>query len=59
MCCLMLTVVTDLNAQSDWFYLNPTPQPNDLYALTFPTTGVGYAAGIFGTILKTNDGELT
>ncbi|MDX6708461.1 MAG: hypothetical protein QOI48_4307 [Solirubrobacteraceae bacterium] len=43
---------------SGWEWGNPTPQGNTLRALGF-VGGRGYAAGDFGTVLRTNDGGLT
>jgi photosystem II stability/assembly factor-like uncharacterized protein len=40
---------------SGWKWGNPQPQGNTLHELDF-TAGVGYAAGAFGTLLRTNDG---
>lgn len=41
--------------QSGWAWSSPQPQGNTLRAIEF-TGGVGYAAGDFGTVLKTQDG---
>jgi photosystem II stability/assembly factor-like uncharacterized protein len=43
---------------SAWSWGNPQPQGNDLAALSF-AGGVGYAAGDFGTLLKTTDSGVT
>ena len=43
---------------SGWEWGNPTPQGNTLRALGF-VGGRGYAAGDFGTMLRTDDGGLT
>ena len=40
---------------SAWFWGNPQPQGNTLRAMSF-AGGQGYAAGEFGTLLKTSDG---
>ena len=42
--------------QSGWTWGSPRPQGNDLYALDFAAEGRGYAAGAFGTLLRTDDG---
>src|SRR5688572_28338607 len=42
--------------QSGWSWGSPRPQGNDLYALEFSAEGRGYAAGDFGTLLRTDDG---
>ncbi len=45
--------------QSGWSWGSPRPQGNDLYALEFAEGGRGYAAGAFGTLLRTDDGGAT
>src|SRR5258705_13425564 len=40
---------------SGWNWGNPQPQGNTLHAVEF-AGGVGYAAGDFGTLLRTGDG---
>src|SRR3954452_3519296 len=41
--------------QSGWLWGNPQPQGNTLRAVEF-AGGVGYAAGDFGTLMRTTDG---
>ncbi len=41
--------------QSGWLWGNPEPQGNTLHAVELQGT-TGYAAGDFGTLLRTNDG---
>lgn len=47
-----------LNAQmaDNWKWLNPAPQGNSLNAVDFIDNNTGYAAGDYGTILKTSNG---
>jgi photosystem II stability/assembly factor-like uncharacterized protein len=42
---------------SSWSWGNPVPQGNTLRAIEF-TGGRGYAAGAFGTVMRTDDGGL-
>ena len=42
--------------QSGWSWGSPRPQGNTLQALEFTSGGRGYAAGAFGTVLRTDDG---
>ena len=44
---------------SGWQWGNPLPQGNTLRAMSFAPGGTGYAAGDFGTLLKTVDGGTT
>ena len=41
--------------QSGWAWGSPRPQGHDLRALEFADGGRGYAAGAFGTLLRTED----
>ena len=43
---------------SGWSWGNPVPQGNTLHAVEF-SGGIGYAAGDFGTLLRTPDGGST
>lgn len=53
---LLLTNLPLFSQQTDnWMWLNPKPQGNTLYAMDFVDNNTGYAAGNFGTILKTTD----
>ena len=53
---LLLTNLPLFSQQTDnWMWLNPKPQGNTLYAMDFVDDNTGYAAGTFGTILKTTD----
>jgi photosystem II stability/assembly factor-like uncharacterized protein len=45
--------------QSGWAWASPAPQGNSLFALGFAGGGRGYAAGAFGTVLRTDDGGLS
>ncbi len=46
-------------AFSQWYWQNPLPQGNILYSVFFTDSNNGYAAGDFGTIIKTTDGGTT
>jgi len=46
------------NGHSGWSWGNPTPQGNDIRGLEFLGSR-GYAAGKFGTLLRTDDGGAT
>ena len=53
---LFLTNLPLFSQQSDnWMWLNPQPQGNTIYAMDFVDNNTGYAAGNYGTILKTTD----
>jgi photosystem II stability/assembly factor-like uncharacterized protein len=43
-------------AQSQWFYQNPLPQPNTLSHMRFVDDSTGFAFGDCGIVLKTTDG---
>src|SRR4051794_23071940 len=47
-----------LVGHSGWYWGNPLPQGNTIKALDF-SGGRGYAAGAFGTLLRTDDGGAT
>ena len=48
------------NAQSNaWQWQNPLPQGNSLRSVFFTDANTGYAVGLYGTILKTNNGGIT
>ena len=42
--------------QSGWNWGNPQPQGHTLHAVEFANATRGYAAGEFGTLLRTDDG---
>src|SRR5215467_15861881 len=46
-------------AQSGWFWQNPLPQGNPLYAAAAPDIDTVVAVGELGTILRTDDGGAT
>jgi photosystem II stability/assembly factor-like uncharacterized protein len=53
---LILINLPLFSQQTDnWMWLNPKPQGNTLYAVDFVDNNTGYAAGNYGTILKTTD----
>ncbi len=49
---------TRVNSQpnSNWFWQQPLPTGNLLYAIKFANAQTGYAAGVLGTIMKTTNG---
>ncbi|MEO8168733.1 MAG: YCF48-related protein, partial [bacterium] len=51
---LAATIVTAQQADN-WVWMNPKPQGNTIRALDFVDNNIGYAAGAYGTILKTVD----
>ncbi|MEO8211442.1 MAG: YCF48-related protein, partial [bacterium] len=58
---LLLGIYSSANSQEidNWKWLNPKPQGNTLYSIDFVNDNTGYAAGDFGTILKTtNNGSI-
>ena len=54
---ILLVVISNLNAQ--WDFVNPRPTINNLNSIFFITNNLGWAAGDFGTLLKTEDGGST
>ncbi|MBP9191379.1 MAG: hypothetical protein KBF96_02400 [Ignavibacteria bacterium] len=53
---LFITNLELFSQQSDnWMWLNPKPQGNTIYAMDFADNNTGYAAGDYGTVLKTID----
>ncbi|UCH84145.1 MAG: hypothetical protein JSW50_00195, partial [Candidatus Latescibacterota bacterium] len=44
---------------SDWFWLNPLPQPLDLWDVTVDPSGFGVALGEFGSVVITEDAGVT
>src|SRR5262245_36536149 len=53
---LGLTIST---ASSDWFWQNPLPQGNDLWAASAPDANTIIAVGDLGTIVRSTDGGAT
>ncbi|MEI8080698.1 MAG: YCF48-related protein, partial [Actinomycetes bacterium] len=43
----------------NWLWQNPLPQGNDLRSASWYSNSVGWAVGVTGTVLKTNDGGAT
>ncbi len=43
-------------AQTGWFWQNPTPTGNDIYRIKFVNNNIGFAAGSYGTVIKTYNG---
>ncbi|HEX8054664.1 MAG TPA: hypothetical protein VF517_16880 [Thermoleophilaceae bacterium] len=56
--CAVASAAPVLTSQSGWSWGNPRPQGNELKAVDF-AGGRGYAAGDFGTVLRTDDGGTT
>ncbi|MEO8665555.1 MAG: YCF48-related protein [Ignavibacteria bacterium] len=58
---LILTIILsgESHSQNVWNWIQPVPTGNLLYSVSFPEANTGYAAGAFGTIIKTTDGGLT
>ncbi|MDQ3021727.1 MAG: YCF48-related protein [Bacteroidota bacterium] len=54
---LLVGMCSSANSQQtdNWMWLNPKPQGNTLNAVDFINDNTGYAAGFYGTILKTTD----
>lgn len=52
---ICLFTVSQIYSQSGWFWLNPTPQGNDLYSISCPTSTVFYAVGKGGTVIRSTD----
>ena len=46
-------------AQSGWFWQNPLPQGNELFATAVVDANTAVAVGDVGTILRTTDGGAT
>ena len=44
---------------AQWQWQNPKPQGNDLNCVKFINSDTGYAVGLFGAIIKTNDGGIS
>lgn len=43
----------------NWEWMNPKPQGNTLNAIDFVNDNIGYAAGAYGTMIKTTDNGVT
>ncbi len=53
---LTMALMASLTAQqSDWFWLSPWPQGNDLNSISMVSNTTAYAVGNYGTVLKTTD----
>lgn len=51
------SVYSQLN--DNWMWLNPSPQGNSLSSVDFVDNNLGYAAGNYGTLLKTTNGGVS
>lgn len=64
-CCYLLLGILitlsfhDSNAQSQWYWVEPMPSGNMLYSVYFSSVNTGYAAGSFGTVMKSTDAGVT
>ena len=58
LCGLMVMILfTSIGlSQSGWFWQNPLPQGNNLFAVFFTDANTGTAVGDYGTILRTTNG---
>ena len=54
----LLLTLSSYAQQQDWFWQNPYPQGNDLRDVSFIDSLHGWAAGDYGTIIRTTDGGL-
>ncbi len=52
---LLMALLYVPRSSAEWFWQNPLPQGNHLYAVTFTDGNTGVAAGDFGTVLRTTD----
>ncbi len=55
----LLSTFTYSQMSDDWEWMNPKPQGNSIYAVDFVNDNTGFAAGDFGTMIKTNDNGTT
>jgi len=53
---LVLTFLTNIIAQEDWFWQNPLPQGNPLYDVHIFNSNTAIVVGNIGTVMKTTDG---
>jgi photosystem II stability/assembly factor-like uncharacterized protein len=53
---ILFISITTANSQSTWFWQQPVPTGNFLYAVDFLNENTGYAVGTVGTIMKTSNG---
>ena len=53
-----ITGISISQQSDDWEWQNPKPQGNNIYDIMFINDNIGYAAGKFGTFLKTTDGGM-
>ncbi|MCB0729077.1 MAG: hypothetical protein KDD00_16540, partial [Ignavibacteriae bacterium] len=53
---IILINLTPAHSQSTWFWQQPLPTGNFLYAVDFLNENTGYAVGTVGTIMKTTNG---
>jgi photosystem II stability/assembly factor-like uncharacterized protein len=54
-----LLILFALNCFSQWKWSNPLPQGNNLNVITYASPVIAFAAGEFGTIMKSVDGGIT
>ncbi|MEO6695424.1 MAG: YCF48-related protein [Ignavibacteria bacterium] len=53
---IIFMCATGLYSQSNWFWQQPTPTGNFLWAVDFINVNTGYAVGTVGTVIKTTNG---
>lgn len=53
---LQLSVISEVNAQSGWFWQNPLPTGNNYHDISFSDSQHGFVVGDVGTVLYTSDG---
>jgi photosystem II stability/assembly factor-like uncharacterized protein len=53
---IILINLSSARSQSAWFWQQPLPTGNFLYAVDFLNENLGYAAGTVGTVIKTTNG---
>ena len=53
---ILVTASSYSQLNDNWKWLNPSPQGNTLSNVDFVNNNTGYAAGDYGTLLKTTDG---
>ncbi|MEO8664690.1 MAG: hypothetical protein ABI462_04260, partial [Ignavibacteria bacterium] len=57
---IALTSEKSYSQQPDnWEWLNPKPQGNTIHTMDFANDNIGYAAGAFGTVIKSTDNGIS
>ena len=55
---LILSSLQFVYSQSGWFWQNPLPTGNDIRRIKYVSSGIAYAVGNYGTVIKTFNGGL-